>query len=113
MIHSNFEGNVHPLYFQHQGHSRTIIGVEEEADGQTCLLIFDPAKRIEWEMILCKLGNESLDSEVKKDLILEMSIRIRAEDLTSSQYQLLYPVGLFYNEAERERSKLIKSSRVP
>ncbi|ELU00214.1 hypothetical protein CAPTEDRAFT_100653 [Capitella teleta] len=32
-----------PLYLQHQGHSRTIIGIEELKDGSLRLLIFDPS----------------------------------------------------------------------
>ncbi|MGH0146944.1 UNVERIFIED_CONTAM: hypothetical protein FKN15_009080 [Acipenser sinensis] len=31
-----------PIYLQHQGHSRTIIGIEERKNGNLCLLIFDP-----------------------------------------------------------------------
>ncbi|KAJ2501630.1 hypothetical protein IWW47_003090 [Coemansia sp. RSA 2052] len=31
----------HPLYLQHQGHSRTVVGVEL-SDDAICLLIFDP-----------------------------------------------------------------------
>ncbi|PLW38139.1 hypothetical protein PCANC_14162 [Puccinia coronata f. sp. avenae] len=32
-----------PLYFQHKGHSRTIIGVERTRQGETLLLVLDPA----------------------------------------------------------------------
>ncbi|KAH9466464.1 hypothetical protein Pst134EB_001518 [Puccinia striiformis f. sp. tritici] len=38
--------NRFPLYFQHDGHSRTIIGIEINSDCQTQLLILDPAKKI-------------------------------------------------------------------
>jgi hypothetical protein len=31
-----------PLYFQHRGHSMTIVGLERRADGSTELLVFDP-----------------------------------------------------------------------
>ncbi|CAL8287286.1 unnamed protein product [Merluccius merluccius] len=31
-----------PLYLQHQGHSRSIIGVEERKNGSLCLLVLDP-----------------------------------------------------------------------
>jgi len=34
-----------PLYLQHEGHSRTIIGIEERREGQQ-LLILDPAKKV-------------------------------------------------------------------
>ncbi|XP_061631384.1 zinc finger-containing ubiquitin peptidase 1 isoform X2 [Phyllopteryx taeniolatus] len=31
-----------PLYLQHQGHSRSIVGVEQRKNGSLCLLLFDP-----------------------------------------------------------------------
>ncbi|XP_075780150.1 zinc finger-containing ubiquitin peptidase 1 isoform X2 [Pelodiscus sinensis] len=31
-----------PIYIQHQGHSRTIVGIEERKNRTLCLLIFDP-----------------------------------------------------------------------
>lgn len=36
------KAHIPPLYLQHQGHSRTIIGVEQKASGLT-LLILDPS----------------------------------------------------------------------
>ncbi|KAI7806567.1 zinc finger-containing ubiquitin peptidase 1 [Triplophysa rosa] len=32
-----------PVYLQHQGHSRSIVGVEQKANGTLCLLLFDPS----------------------------------------------------------------------
>uniref|UniRef100_A0A4W5RTB8 Zinc finger-containing ubiquitin peptidase 1 n=1 Tax=Hucho hucho TaxID=62062 RepID=A0A4W5RTB8_9TELE len=31
-----------PLYLQHQGHSRSIVGVEQKKNGSLCLLLLDP-----------------------------------------------------------------------
>lgn len=31
-----------PIYFQHAGHSMTIVGIEKKADGKANLLVFDP-----------------------------------------------------------------------
>jgi len=31
-----------PIYFQHQGHSMTIVGVESRSDGSVNLVVFDP-----------------------------------------------------------------------
>ncbi|KAM5263453.1 zinc finger-containing ubiquitin peptidase 1 isoform 2-T2 [Ctenodactylus gundi] len=31
-----------PIYLQHQGHSRTVVGIEERKNQTLCLLIFDP-----------------------------------------------------------------------
>lgn len=35
-----------PIYLQHQGHSRTVVGVEVRADGEVWLLVFDPARSV-------------------------------------------------------------------
>lgn len=32
-----------PLYLQHQGHSRTVVGVEQDKNGEW-LLLYDPGK---------------------------------------------------------------------
>lgn len=34
-----------PIYFQHAGHSMTIIGIEKQSDGKANLLVFDPMFR--------------------------------------------------------------------
>ncbi len=38
-------GYVHPIYLQHQGHSRTIAGIEVAKNGAESLIIFDPGTR--------------------------------------------------------------------
>lgn len=34
-----------PIYFQHMGHSMTIVGIEKQTDGKKNLLVFDPTFR--------------------------------------------------------------------
>lgn len=34
-----------PIYFQHKGHSMTIVGIEKQTDGKINLLVFDPMFR--------------------------------------------------------------------
>lgn len=34
--------NTFPLFLQHQGHSRTVVGIETCVDGKVNLLVFDP-----------------------------------------------------------------------
>ncbi|KAI4895916.1 hypothetical protein NFI96_019226 [Prochilodus magdalenae] len=34
--------NLPPIYLQHQGHSRTIVGMEERKNGNVCVLLLDP-----------------------------------------------------------------------
>lgn len=46
----NGEGRVRrtalpPVYFQHPGHSMTIVGLEKQTNGQNSLLVFDPTSR--------------------------------------------------------------------
>ncbi|XP_018612562.1 zinc finger-containing ubiquitin peptidase 1-like isoform X1 [Scleropages formosus] len=36
-----------PIYLQHQGHSRTIVGIEQKKNGTLCLLVFDPGCPLE------------------------------------------------------------------
>jgi hypothetical protein len=35
-----------PLYLQHQGHSRTVVGIEVASDGEAHLLMFDPGRSV-------------------------------------------------------------------
>jgi hypothetical protein len=35
-----------PLYLQHQGHSRTVVGIEVARNGETHLLVFDPGRSV-------------------------------------------------------------------
>lgn len=37
--------NLAPIYFQHAGHSMTIVGIEKQSDGKANLLVFDPMFR--------------------------------------------------------------------
>jgi len=43
-INSNSR-TIHPIYLQHDGHSRTIVGIEEGVDHGLSLIIFDPSTR--------------------------------------------------------------------
>ena len=46
-----------PIYFQHPGHSMSIIGIEKQNDGRTNLLVFDPVFR-DTDVILSLLGRK-------------------------------------------------------
>lgn len=41
-----FITNKPPLYLQHQGHSRTVVGIELLKSGKRNLIMFDPGRRI-------------------------------------------------------------------
>lgn len=40
--------NLPPIYFQHRGHSMTIVGFEKQKDGRKRLLVFDPSFKDPW-----------------------------------------------------------------
>ncbi|KAK4048925.1 hypothetical protein OIV83_004481 [Microbotryomycetes sp. JL201] len=48
-----------PLYLQHQGHSRTVVGVDVAKDGQGWLLLFDPGKSVSTTMTRAALNASS------------------------------------------------------
>jgi hypothetical protein len=88
-----------PLYFQHSGHSRTIVGIlQREHDLE--LVVFDPAMRV-------------------RDSVKNKSIRLSSEQLRpytiklgglkQHAYQLLR-VGGILSEQERKQRKTIRAS---
>ncbi|XP_066289693.1 zinc finger-containing ubiquitin peptidase 1-like isoform X2 [Branchiostoma lanceolatum] len=96
-------GGKHPLYLQHQGHSRTIIGYEEHADGSGRLLIFDPGhnpKQIE------PLAHGKITGTQLRVL------RRTVSGLKHRQYQIVAIRGILSNR-EVEGAKVIQSVRIP
>jgi len=85
-----------PLYLQHQGHSRTICGIEK-CGKSIRLVILDPSHSY-------KTFTQSSLRMVVKPLA----------SLRSQQYQIVCPTGIL-SEAERElvRTKPIPSTRIP
>lgn len=57
-----------PLYLQHQGHSRTVVGVDMTKNGNW-LLIFDPSKSVSSQLRLQSLAVED-NSNSKTSLVL-------------------------------------------
>lgn len=89
---------VPPLYLQHDGHSRTIVGVERlKSSGEIKLLIFDPLHQ---KMNLLKGGGGNL-----------ASLRNGLEAFKHKQYQIVAVTGLYGDEAEA--SKVLTSVRIP
>ncbi|KAL5279294.1 ZUFSP family protein [Megaselia abdita] len=96
------EPRVHtpPLYLQHQGHSRTIIGVEQRATGIT-LLVLDPSHG---PRQVAALGS-SQDS-------LRL-IRRGPSAMRAHQYQIVAVRGLIETEEQYQASKVLRSLRIP
>ena len=94
-----------PLYLQHQGHSRTVIGVEKTTVNTLRLLILDPSfarKRIE------AIRTVDSDSSIA-------FLRRPIGHMKKPQFQIVAVDGLMTDDTEYERSKLLHGchQRVP
>ncbi|KAM4695155.1 zinc finger-containing ubiquitin peptidase 1 isoform 1-T2 [Discoglossus pictus] len=95
------------IYLQHQGHSRTIVGIEERKNKTYCLLLFDPGCPAG---IMQKLLNQNLDGAALKPL------RKYLGSLKHKQYQIVAVEGMLSSEEKAVRlqnSKIFKSERIP
>lgn len=90
-----------PLYLQHQGHSRTIIGIEELKDGNLRLLLFDPS--------CSKKQMQQFMGDIDANLM--RSIRRSLYSMKAKQYQIVAALGVLTDQ-EYEESKLLKSDRI-
>ncbi|XP_076467361.1 uncharacterized protein LOC143298355 isoform X2 [Babylonia areolata] len=90
-----------PLYLQHQGHSRTIVGVEELTNGNTNLLLFDPG--------VPPSRMEQFQGSINSKLL--QTVRKTTNAFRARQYQIVAVVGVL-SEGEFERSKRIQSKRM-
>lgn len=115
--------NAGPLYFQHEGHSRTIIGIEKRLvigthnnntlgssssssppQYQLCLLILDPS-----------IDKRVLQNALERGQGWQKLLRRGGHTLKHSQWQLLYvpPLslgGVVMSEEEKEKLKKITAS---
>lgn len=100
--HALENGFVTPLILQHQGHSRTIIGIEEESNGVINLMILDPS----W-------SKETMEKlEGCNDSCLRL-LRVECSELNFQQYQIVAVNGTMLSDDEYENSKILKSIRIP
>ncbi|KAF9165414.1 hypothetical protein DFQ26_000159 [Actinomortierella ambigua] len=99
-----------PLYLQHQGHSRTIVGIEVVRPGVYTLLVFDPSRKVPPQLLQVPPTTNSTTSTTTTttmttaggddnrpwiDRSLLRSFRLwLAAGYTKSQYQLLGISGL-------------------
>ncbi|XP_076373401.1 zinc finger-containing ubiquitin peptidase 1-like isoform X2 [Tachypleus tridentatus] len=82
-----------PLYLQHHGHSRTVIGVEEHTDGSLQLLVFDSSH--------CKAQMDQFNNTANLSNAMRL-IRRPLSALKARQYQLVAVAGLMETEQEYE-----------
>ncbi|CEM01913.1 unnamed protein product [Vitrella brassicaformis CCMP3155] len=89
-----------PLYFQHQGHSRTIIGAQKRSKGsevERFLLIFDPGAKPETLMQVCS-DRRGWEGRFKRGVWT----------LRQPDFEILEVIpDSLLTEAERERSKVL------
>ncbi|GFN84674.1 Zinc finger with ufm1-specific peptidase domain protein-like [Plakobranchus ocellatus] len=90
-----------PLYLQHQGHSRTIVGVDIDRDTRR-LLLFDPGSKRDH---LASLAATGLNWKCMR------TFRRTQAGFRARQYQIVEVTGLL-TDREYEESKIIKSERV-
>jgi hypothetical protein len=93
-----------PLYLQHQGHSRTIVGVEVPQRGGHRLIVFDPSNT---KMFKLLSRNEAESSQVLK------SLRKAAFAMKCTQYQIVAAIRTFSSEQEAGRSRILTSRKIP
>ncbi|XP_055981130.1 zinc finger-containing ubiquitin peptidase 1 [Sorex fumeus] len=96
-----------PIYLQHQGHSRTVVGIEERKNRTLCLLIFDPGCPSREMQKLLKPDMEA--SSIKQ-------LRKFVGNLKHKQYQIVAVEGILSPEekvARRQASQVFTSEKIP
>ncbi|KAG8510942.1 Zinc finger-containing ubiquitin peptidase 1, partial [Galemys pyrenaicus] len=78
-----------PIYLQHQGHSRTIVGIEERKNRTLCLLIFDPG-----------CPSREMEKLLKQDIEASNIRQLRkfVGNLKHKQYQIVAVEGVLSAE---------------
>uniref|UniRef100_A0A673LWA9 Zinc finger-containing ubiquitin peptidase 1 n=1 Tax=Sinocyclocheilus rhinocerous TaxID=307959 RepID=A0A673LWA9_9TELE len=96
-----------PVYLQHQGHSRSIVGVEQKVNGNLCLLLFDPG-----------CAPREMRRVLSQDTAATMVRRMRkfSGGLKHRQYQVVAVEGLLTPEEKRSRilnSRTLCAEKIP
>lgn len=96
-----------PVYLQHQGHSRSIIGVEQKANGNLCLLFFDPG-----------VAPGEMRKVLSQNTVATMVRRMRkyTGGLKHRQYQVVIVEGVLTAEEKRSRilnSRALRAEKIP
>ncbi|XP_016090308.1 zinc finger with UFM1-specific peptidase domain protein-like isoform X2 [Sinocyclocheilus grahami] len=96
-----------PVYLQHQGHSRSIVGVEQKVNGNLCLLLFDPG-----------CAPREMRRVLSQDTAATMVRRMRkfSGGLKHRQYQVVAVEGLLTPEEKQSRilnSRTLCAEKIP
>ncbi|XP_063903815.1 zinc finger-containing ubiquitin peptidase 1-like [Zophobas morio] len=93
-----------PLYLQHQGHSRTIMGIEVHRDGGLILLVLDPSHSPQQ---MAQFGDTN-SSAVALRLLRKSEAAMKAR-----QYQIVAVVGTIDSDQQYQQSKILRGTRIP
>ncbi|KAK5641977.1 hypothetical protein RI129_010524 [Pyrocoelia pectoralis] len=93
-----------PLYLQHQGHSRTIMGVEVHRDGTIVLLVLDPSHSPTQMRQLLDISSGSTAMRLLRKSEASMKAR---------QYQVVAVVGMIDSDQQYQQSKILRGLRIP
>ncbi|XP_004673852.1 PREDICTED: zinc finger with UFM1-specific peptidase domain protein [Condylura cristata] len=96
-----------PIYLQHQGHSRTVVGIEERKNRTLCLLIFDPG-----------CPSREMEKLLKQDIEASNIRQLRkfVGNLKHKQYQIVAVEGVLSAEekvARRQASQVFTAEKIP
>ena len=92
-------GPVFPIYLQHEGHSRTVIGIERTKRNNFTLLLLDPGIR---RARVEELINSSPKAQASQ---LLSCLRKTEASMKHKQYQLVRVEGMMSGDDEYERAK--------
>ncbi|XP_063055692.1 zinc finger-containing ubiquitin peptidase 1 [Engraulis encrasicolus] len=98
-----------PIYLQHQGHSRSVVGVEQKRNGNLCLLLFDPGCPPSDMARLLGADTATVTATVRR-------MRKFQNHLKHQQYQVLTVEGLLTPEQKQRQianSRTFRAERIP
>ncbi|KAI3360685.1 hypothetical protein L3Q82_002555 [Scortum barcoo] len=96
-----------PLYLQHQGHSRCIVGMEQKKNGSLCLLLLDPGSSVSDTRKL--LSGDTISTAIRH-------VRKFPASLKHKQYQVVAIQGVLSAEEKQitiSNSKILCAERIP
>lgn len=96
-----------PIYLQHQGHSRTVVGIEEKKNKTLCLLLFDPGCPSQEMQKLLKQNSDGTSLKLLRKFV---------GSLKEKQYQIVTVDGVLSLEEKAARchaSQVLTSEKIP
>ncbi|XP_062278222.1 zinc finger-containing ubiquitin peptidase 1 [Scomber scombrus] len=96
-----------PLYLQHQGHSRTVVGLEQKKNGSLCLLLFDPGSSPSDTRKL--LSRDNISRAIRH-------IKKFPSNLKQKQFQVVAVQGVLSTEDKQIsilNSRTLRAERIP